>query len=124
MHEELHVKKVVSRWLLHNPTEHQKEENVRMSKETLTLLNYDGQCKISKIDTSDERSTGLVKPNKLDGQKAVTANWYTVQCLPEILQEVNVKGLLAHHGNPFSHTAKLTVEFLKQKQIKVTEHPP
>ncbi|GFS62435.1 histone-lysine N-methyltransferase SETMAR [Trichonephila clavipes] len=31
---------------------------------------------------------------------------------------------MLHHDNASSHTAGLTVEFLKQKQIKVIEHPP
>ncbi|GFS57210.1 histone-lysine N-methyltransferase SETMAR [Trichonephila clavipes] len=71
-----------------------------------------------------ELEYGLIKANKLERQKTVTANWYTTKCLPEILQEVNVKGLMLHHDNVPSHTAGLTVEFLKQKQIKVIEHPP
>ncbi|PRD28167.1 UNVERIFIED_CONTAM: hypothetical protein NCL1_33230 [Trichonephila clavipes] len=74
------------------------------------------------------RSTGLVKAIKLEGQKTVTANWYATKCLPEILQEVNVRGLMLHHGNASSNAAGLTqgqtVEFLKQKPIKVIEHPP
>ena len=31
---------------------------------------------------------------------------------------------MLHHDNASSHTAGLTVEFLKQKQIKVIEYPP
>ena len=54
IHEELHVKKVVCRWVPHNLTEHQKEERVRISKETLELLNDGGHRIISKIVTSDE----------------------------------------------------------------------
>ena len=69
------------------------------------------------------RSTGLVKTIKLEGQKTVIANSYTTKCLPEILQEVNVRGLMHHHENASFHSARLTVEFLKQKQIKVIEHP-
>ncbi|GFS64313.1 histone-lysine N-methyltransferase SETMAR [Trichonephila clavipes] len=64
------------------------------------------------------RSTGLVKAIKLEGQKTITANWYTTKCLPEVLQEVNIRGLMLYHDNAISHTAGLTVEFLKQKQIK------
>ncbi|GFU85289.1 histone-lysine N-methyltransferase SETMAR [Trichonephila clavipes] len=70
------------------------------------------------------RSTGLVKATKLEGQETVTANWYTTKCFPEVLQEVNVRELMLHHDNASSHTAGLTVEYLKQKQIKVIEHPP
>ncbi|GFW85578.1 uncharacterized protein TNCV_852301 [Trichonephila clavipes] len=61
---------------------------------------------------------------KLEGQKIVTATWYTTKCFREILQEVNVRGLMLHHDNASFHTVGLTVEFLKQKQIKVIEHPP
>ncbi|PRD33652.1 UNVERIFIED_CONTAM: hypothetical protein NCL1_17026 [Trichonephila clavipes] len=42
----------------------------------------------------------------------------------EILQGVNVSGLMLLRYNASSHTARLTVEFLKQKQIKVIEHLP
>ncbi|GFV45784.1 histone-lysine N-methyltransferase SETMAR [Trichonephila clavipes] len=71
------------------------------------------------------KSTGLIKAIKLDEQKTVTANWYTIKCLPEILQEVNVRGLMLHHDSASSHTVSLPpAEFLKQTQIKVTEHPP
>ncbi|XP_042906074.1 histone-lysine N-methyltransferase SETMAR-like [Parasteatoda tepidariorum] len=54
IHEELHMKKVVCRWVPHNLTEHQKEERVRISKETLKLLNDGGHRIISKIVTGDE----------------------------------------------------------------------
>ncbi|GFW26939.1 uncharacterized protein TNCV_1377791 [Trichonephila clavipes] len=70
------------------------------------------------------RSAGLIKAINLKGQKTVTANWYTAKCLPKILQEVNVRGLKLPHDNVSSHTAGLIAEFLKQKQIKVIEHPP
>ncbi|GFV88761.1 uncharacterized protein TNCV_3355131 [Trichonephila clavipes] len=69
------------------------------------------------------RSTGFIKAIKLEGQKIVTANWYTSKCLPEILQKVNFRGLMLHHDSASSHIAGLTAEFLKQKQIKVIEHP-
>ncbi|GFX22554.1 uncharacterized protein TNCV_2784891 [Trichonephila clavipes] len=54
IHEELHTKKVVCRWVPHNQTEQQKVERVRISKETLQLLNDNGHRIISKIVTSDE----------------------------------------------------------------------
>ena len=53
------------------------------------------------------RSTEFVKAIKLEGQKAVTTNWYTTKCLPDIRQdqEVNVRELIFHHDSaifPFS----------------------
>ena len=52
-HEELHMKKVVCHSVHLNLTDHQKEEHVRISKETHKLLNDGGHCIISKIVTSD-----------------------------------------------------------------------
>ena len=54
IHEELHMKKVVCTWVPHNLTEQQKEERVRISKETLELLNDGDHRIISKIVTSVE----------------------------------------------------------------------
>ena len=70
------------------------------------------------------RSAGLVKAMKLEGQKAVTANWYGTKFLQEIFQEMNVKGFMLHSDNTSSHVARLIVEFLQQKHSKVMEHPP
>ena len=54
IHEELPMKKVVCRWVPHNLTEHQKEKRVRISKETLKLLNVGGYRIMSKIVKGDE----------------------------------------------------------------------
>ncbi|GFV29274.1 uncharacterized protein TNCV_4603061 [Trichonephila clavipes] len=59
------------------------------------------------------RSTRYIKAIKLEGQKTVTENWYTTKCPLEILQEVNVRGLMLQHDSASSHTARLTAEFLK-----------
>lgn len=37
------------------------------------------------------RSSGQIKDIKLNGQKTVTANWYTTKYFQEILQEMNVR---------------------------------
>ena len=66
----------------------------------------------------------MVNVIKLDGQKSVTANWYTDVCLPEGLSGLRVKGLMLHHDNASSHTANMTHEFLNRNKIKVIPHPP
>ena len=54
LHEELKVRKIVSRWIPHQLTEEQKAERVRISKQTLKLLK-DGEHRIiSKIVTGDK----------------------------------------------------------------------
>ncbi|GFU67183.1 histone-lysine N-methyltransferase SETMAR [Trichonephila clavipes] len=69
------------------------------------------------------QSTGLIKAIKLEGQKTVTANWYTTKRLPETLREVSVRGLMLQHGSASSRKVGLTVEIHRQKQIKVIKHP-
>ncbi|GFV05200.1 uncharacterized protein TNCV_224131 [Trichonephila clavipes] len=65
------------------------------------------------------RSMGLIKAIKLEEQSTVTANWYTTQCLPEILQEVNVRGVMLHHNSASSHTSGLTqMSFLSKNKLK------
>ncbi|GFV32060.1 histone-lysine N-methyltransferase SETMAR [Trichonephila clavipes] len=83
-----------------------------------------GRNSLQDEEHSGKPPTGLVKAIKLEGQMAVTANSYTTKCLTDFLQEVNVRVPMLHHDNASSHTARLTVEFLKQKQIIVIEHPP
>lgn len=70
------------------------------------------------------RSTGLVKAVKLEGQKSVTAKWYTEVCLPEVLEGLTTKGLMLHHDNASSHKASLTDKFLKANKLRVVPHPP
>ncbi|XP_035204865.1 uncharacterized protein LOC118179815 [Stegodyphus dumicola] len=53
-HEELHIKKLVYLWVPYNLTEHQKEEHVRISKETIKFLKDRGHGIISKILIGDE----------------------------------------------------------------------
>ena len=48
------MKKVVCRLVPHNLTTHQKEERVRISNETLKLLNDGGYHIIPKIATGDK----------------------------------------------------------------------
>lgn len=167
LHEELRMKKVVCRWVPHSLTQFQKDERVRISRQTLQMLSEGGQRLISKIVTGDEtyipfydtptrqesrvwiheddptpttvkkqrsmkkvmyavffRSTGLVKAVKLEDQRTVTANWYTEVCLPEVLKELRIRGLMLHHDNASSHTAKKTVEYLQTHGVQVVEHPP
>ena len=70
------------------------------------------------------RSTGLVQAVKLEGQKSVTALWYTTQCLPKVFGEADKTGLIFHHDNAPGHTASLTSDYLTQNNIKTIRHPP
>jgi len=69
-------------------------------------------------------TSGLVEAVKLEGQKSVTALWYTTKCLPRIFRNASRRGLLLHHDNASSHTANLTSQYLAENKIKVVPHPP
>ena len=65
-----------------------------------------------------------MKAVKLKGQKTVTANWYTTVCLPKVFDEVPMNEKILYMDNAPSHTALSTKQFLKQKKVKIMEHPP
>ena len=67
---------------------------------------------------------GLVKAIKLEGQKNVTALWYTTECLPKVFESFPKGSRLLLHDNASSHTAKLTIEYLAANKIKTLPHPP
>jgi histone-lysine N-methyltransferase SETMAR len=64
------------------------------------------------------RSSGLVQAVKLEGQKSVTALWYTIQCLPKVFGDAIEIGLILHHDNASSHTVSLTSQYLANNNIK------
>ncbi|GBP22849.1 hypothetical protein EVAR_17203_1 [Eumeta japonica] len=60
-------------------------------------------------------STGFVEAIKLIGKKTVTAAWCIQQCLIQVLQTFQIRGLVVlHHDNASSQTAALTVNFLRK----------
>lgn len=61
---------------------------------------------------------------KLEGQRSVTALWFTTQCLPKVFENVSKNGLLLHFDNASSHTSNLTSQFLAESNIKTIPHPP
>ncbi len=67
---------------------------------------------------------GLVKAIKLEGQKNVTALWFTSECLPKVFESFPEGSRILLHGNDSSHTAKLTIQYLNSNKIKTLPHPP
>jgi histone-lysine N-methyltransferase SETMAR len=77
------------------------------------------------------RSTGLVKAIKLEGQKTITAKWYTDVCLPRVFEQVQnersntgLRDMIIHHDNARTHTARIASEYLEEKKIQTLPHPP
>lgn len=84
-------------------------------------------------------SSGVVAMVKVEGQATVTARWYTEECLPKVIEEVQsraamsssrnvprngMRGRKLHHDNAPAHTAAATREFLADNGISTLPHPP
>lgn len=171
LHEELSVKKLVSRWIPHLLTEEQKAIRVNWCQKNLNRFNAGSSKNIYSIVSGDEswiysyepenkRQSAVwvfqdePKPTKvirsrsvskkmvatfvskaghvatipLQDQRTVTADWYISICLPEVIAEFRKtnpqRRMILHHDNASSHTARKTIEFLKQENIELLDHPP
>lgn len=51
-----------------------------------------------------------------------TAISYTTYCFPEILLEMNIRGMILYYDNVSSHSSRLAVEFLEKKH-QIIEYP-
>lgn len=75
--------------------------------------------------------SGLELAYPLEPGTTVTAEWYSKKCLPAVFESVKkrrprtgLRGLLLHHDNASSHTAKVTKELLRTSNVNLLDHPP
>ena len=171
LHDELWVRKLISRWVPHNLSEEQKAARVTWCQKNLerfnggtsnlvfdivsgdetwiysyepdnktqsTVWSFVNELKPTKVTRSRSTSkkmvasfvskSGHVATICLEDRKTVNADWYTTICLPEVIAELRKNNrnrrIILHHDNASSHTAKRTIEFLKQQNIDLMDHPP
>ncbi|CAH1982627.1 unnamed protein product [Acanthoscelides obtectus] len=142
LHEELGVRKLVSRWIPHLLTEEHKAARVNWCQKTLDRFNIGNSKNVYSIVSGDELWIYCYKPeNKppvskkmvatfvskaghiatipLNEQITVTADWYTTICLPKVITELRKinpeRRIILHQGNASSHTAQKTRHFPKIK---------
>ncbi|CAH1969475.1 unnamed protein product [Acanthoscelides obtectus] len=108
LHEELGVRKLVSRWIPHLLTEEQKAATLLVS----AVWVFQGEEKPTKLIRS---RTGHIAPIPLNEQRTVTADWYTTICLPKNHP---------HQDNASSHTAQKTRQYLMEENVEFLNHPP
>ncbi|GFU91548.1 uncharacterized protein TNCV_2543141 [Trichonephila clavipes] len=122
------MKIVVCRWVPHNPTEHEKEKRVKIGKETRKLLNGGGHRIISKIVTGDEMYIPFFDvPTRQENKVLIFEDDPTpIRMKSNVCRFLQKYGISQSHqvGRTQDRNTGLTVEFLKQRQIKVIEHPP
>ncbi|CAH1964947.1 unnamed protein product [Acanthoscelides obtectus] len=116
LHEELGVRKLVSRWIPHLLTHEQKAARVNWS---LLVLRNRGFTSTKVI-----RSRSVSKKM----QRTVTADWYTIICLPKVITELRrinpETRIILHQDNASSHTAQKTRQYLTEEIVELLDHPP
>lgn len=75
--------------------------------------------------------TGHMATIPLEQQRTVTGQWYATQCLPQVLEAVEMRrprtrtrGLLLHHDNAPAHRSHVVADFLAREHIQEVGHPP
>ena len=59
----------------------------------------------------------------LEHSKTNTANWYTKECLSNVLKHRRLTDLIIHHDNASSQKATQTMEYFDGQRIKLMGHP-
>ncbi|CAH2010652.1 unnamed protein product [Acanthoscelides obtectus] len=139
LHEELGVRKLVSRWIPRLLTEEQKAARVNWCQKTLQFRKLK-KCEKKPTKVIRSRSVskkmvatfvskaGHIATIPLNEQRTVTADWYTTICLPKVITELRKinpeRRIILHQDNACSHTAQKTRQFLTEKNVELLDHPP
>lgn len=108
------------------------------SKQQSTIWVFQDEPKPTKVIRSRSTSkkmvatfvgkTGHVATIALEDRRTVNAEWYTTVCLPQVIAELrksnSKRRIILHHDNASSHTARQTIEYLKQEKVEILDHPP
>ncbi|CAH2011154.1 unnamed protein product [Acanthoscelides obtectus] len=153
LHEELGVRKLVSRWIPHLLTEEQKAAGVDCivsgdeswiycyepeNKRQSAVWVIQGEEKPTKVIRSRSVSkkmfatfvskAGHIATIPLNEQRTVTADWYTTICLPKVITELRKinpeRRIILHQDNARSHTAQKTRHYLTEENVELLDHPP
>ncbi|KAG5308729.1 MOS1T transposase, partial [Pseudoatta argentina] len=64
----------------------------------------------------------------LENRRTVNTDWYTIICLPEVINELRRtnrnRRIILHHDNASCYTARQTVDFLFSKNVELMTHCP
>ncbi|CAH1990907.1 unnamed protein product [Acanthoscelides obtectus] len=108
LHEELGVRKLVSRWIPH-------------------LVNW-CQKTLDREEKPTKVIPGHIATIPLNEQRTVTADFYTTICLPKVITELRKinpeRRIILHEDNASSHTAQKTRQHLTEENMELLDHPP
>ncbi|CAH1987575.1 unnamed protein product [Acanthoscelides obtectus] len=107
-----------------------ESENKRQS----AVWVFQGEEKPTKVIRSRSVSEkmvatfGHIATIPLNGQRTVTADWYTTICLPKAITELRKinpeRRIILHQDNASSHTAQKTRQYLTEENVELLDHPP
>ncbi|CAH1982735.1 unnamed protein product [Acanthoscelides obtectus] len=138
LHEELGVRKLVSRWIPHLLTEEQNAARVNCCQKTSAVWVFQGEEKPTKVIRSRSVSkkmvatfvskAGHIATIPLNEQRTVTVDWYTTICLPKVITELRKinpeRRIILHQDNASSHTAQKNRQYLTEENVELLDHPP
>ena len=119
-------------WIYQYDPETKQQSKVWLFENEAPPTKFRKACSAGKrmVATFFSRS-GHVATIPLVEQSTVTARWYTEVCLPQVFQALRekrpksgIRGFILHYDNASAHTARLTVAFLEEEQVKLLGHPP
>ncbi|CAH2008263.1 unnamed protein product [Acanthoscelides obtectus] len=134
VHEELGVRKLISRWIPHLLTDEQKAARVNWCQKTLDRFNSGNSKNVYSIVSGDEswiyceeNPTKVFRSRSVSKKMVatfvtVTADWCTTICLPKVITELRKinpeRRIILHQDNASSHTAQKTRQYLTEENVE------
>ncbi|CAH2008611.1 unnamed protein product [Acanthoscelides obtectus] len=133
LHEELGVRKIVSRWM-----PHLNSKNVYsiVSDDESWIYCYEPENKRQSavwVFQGEEKPTKVIRSRSVSKKMVatfvtVTADWYTTICLPKVITELRKispeRRIILHQDNASSHIAQRTRQYLTEENVELLDHPP
>ncbi|CAH1959831.1 unnamed protein product [Acanthoscelides obtectus] len=131
LHEELGVRKLVSRWIPHLLTEEQKAAMVNCGDESWIYC-YEPE---NKRQSTVWVFQGGEKPIKGIRSRSVSKNMVatfvskaghiaTIQVITELRKINSERRIILHQDNASSHTTQKTRQYLTEENVELLDHPP
>ncbi|CAH1970250.1 unnamed protein product [Acanthoscelides obtectus] len=89
-----------------------------------------GEISTVWVFQGEENPTKVIRSRSVSKkmERTVTADWYTIICLPKVITElrkINLeRRIILHQDNASSHTAQKTSQYLTDENVELLDHPP
>ncbi|CAH2000125.1 unnamed protein product [Acanthoscelides obtectus] len=127
LHEELGVRKLVSRWIPHLYSSVSGDESWIYCEEKPTKV-IRSRSVSKKMVVTFVSKAGHIATIPLNEQRIITADRYTTICLPKVITELRKinpeRRIILHQDNASSHTAQKTRQYLTEENVELLDHPP